>query len=75
MTEQQLETRAASGQSTGNHQEQIAGIIAQTEKITLADGRHPTVIPYLSISRNCRITPLIPSVLTPSFCLILQGMK
>lgn len=75
MTEQQLETRFAPGQSTGNHQEQIAGIIAQTEKITLADGRHPTVIPYLSISRNSRITPLIPSVLTPSFCLILQGMK
>lgn len=75
MTEQRLETRAVPGEIANDHKEQLARIIAQTEKITLADGRHPTVIPYLSVSRNSRQTPLIPSVLTPSFCLILQGRK
>lgn len=75
MTEPQLATRTTSEDTAHKLKDQIAGIIAQTEKITLADGRHPTVIPYLSISRNSRQTPLIPSVLTPSFCLILQGCK
>lgn len=75
MTEQQLETLDVPGDNLNEHKKQLAGIIAQTEQITLVDGRHPTVIPYLSISRNSRLTPLIPSVVTPSFCLILQGRK
>ncbi|MBW7458385.1 AraC family transcriptional regulator N-terminal domain-containing protein [Paenibacillus sepulcri] len=50
-------------------------IVAMTEKLTTADGRHQTLIPFLSISRYSHQTPPIPVVLAPSFCLILQGTK
>src|SRR5260370_18346616 len=45
------------------------------ERIANAEGRTQTIIPFLSIVRHSHQTPLIPSVLTPSFCLILQGTK
>lgn len=50
-------------------------IIAQTEKITTAEGSTPTIIPYLSINRRSHSMPMSPGVLTPAFCLILQGRK
>ncbi len=56
-------------------EKEVEQIIALTEKITIADGRFQTIIPFLSISRRSSQTPPIPSVLTPSFCLILQGTK
>jgi AraC-like DNA-binding protein len=50
-------------------------IIALIERITNAEGRTQTIIPFLSIVRHSHQTAMIPSVLTPSFCLILQGTK
>ncbi|HEX6553579.1 MAG TPA: AraC family transcriptional regulator [Ktedonobacteraceae bacterium] len=35
----------------------------------------PTIIPFLSLVRHSHPTPLMPVVLTPSLCLILQGTK
>jgi AraC-like DNA-binding protein len=50
-------------------------MIMMTERITRAEGTTPTVIPFLSVCRHSCESPLIRSVLTPSFCLILQGNK
>lgn len=50
-------------------------IIAQTERITTSEGITPTPIPYLSITRRSHPLPMTPGVLTPAFCLILQGRK
>jgi AraC-like DNA-binding protein len=50
-------------------------LITLAEGITKAEGRNQTSIPFLTIVRNTQQTPPIPAVLTPSFCLILQGGK
>lgn len=50
-------------------------LIALSERITKAEGRTSTVVPFLSIIRSSRETQRNPGVLTPSFCLILQGTK
>jgi AraC-like DNA-binding protein len=50
-------------------------LIAMTERITNTEGRTQTLIPFLSLVRHSHQTPLIPVVLTPSLCLILQGIK
>ncbi|WP_238162674.1 AraC family transcriptional regulator [Cohnella sp. AR92] len=50
-------------------------IIALTSRMTLSDGRTPTRIPYFSIVKHSRDTQRNTGVLTPSFCLILQGNK
>jgi AraC-like DNA-binding protein len=50
-------------------------IIAQTERISTAEGSTPTKIPYLSINRRSHPLPMTPGLLTPAFCLILQGRK
>jgi AraC-like DNA-binding protein len=57
------------------HKKALDRLIAMTDRIALADGRTPTVVPFLSIIRSCRDTLRSPGVLTPSFCLILQGAK
>ncbi len=53
----------------------LSQIIATTEKITCMEGNIKTSIPFLTINRHTHASPLTPSVLTPSFCIILQGMK
>jgi AraC-like DNA-binding protein len=53
----------------------LSQLISITEKITLAEGNTKTVIPFLTINRHTYASPLTPSVLTPSFCIIIQGMK
>jgi AraC-like DNA-binding protein len=75
MLKQKLKTRTLFGETVSIHQKVLDQIIAMTERITNAEGSTKTIIPFLSISRNSHQTPLIPSVLTPSFCLILQGTK
>ncbi|GLX70934.1 AraC family transcriptional regulator [Paenibacillus glycanilyticus] len=50
-------------------------LIAITKQMSLEEGRNPTIVPYLSIVRRSRDTERCPGVLTPSFCLILQGTK
>ena len=57
------------------HQKLLERIIAMTERITRAEGTTRTIVPFLSICRHTYQSPLIPTVLTPSFCLILQGEK
>jgi AraC-like DNA-binding protein len=56
-------------------QEAISQLIAMAENITKAEGTTKTAIPFLSINRRSRQTPMFPGVLTPSFCIILQGLK
>lgn len=58
-----------------NYQVLLRQIIDLTEKITCEEGRTKTIIPFLTINRHTYSSPLTPSVLTPSFCIILQGMK
>ncbi|CAM3433504.1 AraC family transcriptional regulator [Paenibacillus lupini] len=55
--------------------EQLNQLITMTDRITLTEGRTPTIVPFLSIVRRCHDTFRSPGVLTPSFCLILQGAK
>ncbi len=75
MLEQKRKSVPLLRESSSIHQKVLDRIIAMTERITNAEGRTQTIIPFLSIVRNSHQTPLIPSVLTPSFCLILQGTK
>ncbi|OOM70179.1 AraC family transcriptional regulator [Clostridium sp. BL-8] len=62
-------------ENTLNCQDLLSQIIAMTEKITYAEGNTKTIIPFLTINRHTYAFPLTPGVLTPSLCIILQGMK
>lgn len=53
----------------------IGQLIEMTRKITAEEGRTQTSAPFLSIVRRNGDTARNPGVLTPSFCLILQGAK
>jgi AraC-like DNA-binding protein len=75
MLEQQLKPVTLLRESNSIHQKVLDRLIAMTERITTAEGSTQTIIPFLSILRNSHQTPLNPGVLTPSFCLILQGTK
>jgi hypothetical protein len=75
MLEKELKTQSLFGESISIHQKVLNRIIAMTERITTTDGSTQTIIPFLSIIRDSHQTPLNPVVLTPSFCLILQGTK
>lgn len=55
--------------------EQLNQLIAMTDRITQEEGRTSTIVPFLSIVRRSHDTIRNPGVLTPSFCLILQGAK
>lgn len=56
----------------GKEIEQLLNII---QTFNLREGRTDTSIPFFSLIRRNRPTAIIPGVLTPSFCLILQGSK
>lgn len=43
--------------------------------LTLEEGRTQTAVPFFSLVRRNGPTTFMPGVLTPSFCLILQGVK
>lgn len=50
-------------------------LVTMTERMTTDVGRTQTSIPFLSIVRRTEPSELIPSVLSPSFCLTLRGIK
>lgn len=52
--------------------EQLLNIV---DALNLTEGRTETSVPFFSLIRRNRPTAIIPGVLTPSFCLILQGAK
>lgn len=56
-------------------QKQLHELISLTEQITHDEGTTKTGIDFLSVCRHSYQAPLVPSVLNPSLCLILQGMK
>jgi AraC-like DNA-binding protein len=62
-------------ESSTSHQQVLDLLITMTERMTTAEGRTHTIIPFLSLVRHSHPTPLMPVVLTPSLCLILQGTK
>ncbi len=57
------------------NQQVLAELVARTKQITVAEGTTQTIIPFLAICRYSYQASLQRSVLTPSFCLILQGTK
>src|SRR5258708_293571 len=75
MLEQKLTPVTLLRESGSIQQKVLDRLIAMTERITNAEGRTQTLIPFLSLVRHSQQTPLIPVVLTPSLCLILQGKK
>jgi AraC-like DNA-binding protein len=75
MVEQKLIPGALFGESASIHQRILDRILAMAERIANAEGITKTIIPFLSIVRRSQQTSLIPVVLTPAFCLILQGTK
>lgn len=64
-----------SEENPSNKQKLIDKIISMTEKITNTDGYTETIIPFLIICRHNYETPVVQGVLSPSFCLVLQGRK
>ncbi|KRF43553.1 AraC family transcriptional regulator [Paenibacillus sp. Soil787] len=75
MPEQRLDNHDFYGMSASNHRRALDQLIAMTNRITMSDGRTPTIVPFLSIIRNSHETLRRSGVLSPSFCLILQGTK
>lgn len=77
MSKQMLETTniLTPNKNPLNNKELLTRLISLANKITTAEGNTKTVIPYLSICRHTYESSLIPSVLSPAFCLILQGEK
>ncbi len=75
MVDQQLDSAAFLREDSPADREVLDQIIGMTERITKAEGRTRTIVPFLTIIRNTRQTPPISAVLAPSFCLILQGAK
>ncbi len=75
MLHQTLEDRNEQGKTVEIQGNQLERLIAVADRIAIADGRTPTVVPFLSIVKHSRETVRNPGLLTPSFCLILQGQK
>jgi AraC-like DNA-binding protein len=57
------------------YQEVLKRLLLMTQRLITADRIRQTVIPFLSLVYHNSQTPLIHGVLTPSFCLVLQGAK
>ncbi|AHV99163.1 AraC family transcriptional regulator [Paenibacillus sabinae T27] len=75
MPEQRVDNQVNFGKSVSIHKKALDQIIAMADRITLAEGRTSTIVPFLTIVRSSRETPKSLGVLTPSFCLILRGTK
>ena len=75
MLEQQRTPVSVLRESNPREQKVLDRLLAMTERMTNTEGRTHTIIPFLSLVRHSHQTPLIPVVLTPSLCLILQGTK
>src|SRR5260221_105759 len=75
MLEQQLKSVTLIREDISVHQKALDRLIALAERYSQENAYTPTIIPFLSIRRTNIQTPIIPTVLTPSFCLILQGTK
>jgi len=75
MLEQSLAPVTLQSKDYASSQEAHSRLLLMTERSITADGIIQTAIPFLSLVRHSAQTPLIPSVLTPSFCLVLQGAK
>src|SRR5260370_24026888 len=75
MVEQQRTSSTFLSESNSNQQQVLDRLLEMTDRMTSAEGRTQTIIPFLSLVRHSHPTPLMPVVLTPSLCLILQGTK
>ncbi|HBE79858.1 MAG TPA: AraC family transcriptional regulator [Firmicutes bacterium] len=77
MTKQKQTSKSATLSDNGISldQKQLHELISLTEQITHDEGTTKTGIDFLSVCRHSYQAPLVPSVLNPSLCLILQGMK
>lgn len=75
MVEQQRTPVTLLRKNCSSHQQVLDLLLAMTERMATEEGRTPTHIPFLSLVRHSHQTPVIPVVLMPSFCLILQGKK
>ena len=53
----------------------LAELSSLTKKHTHADGATPTAIPFLSLIRASKPTPLRSGILEPSICLVVEGDK
>jgi len=62
-----------SGSTVSIHQKILDRIVRMTDKF--GEGKTQTLIPFFSIIRRSRPTPFNQAVLTPSFCLVIQGSK
>lgn len=75
MLEQPGAPIALQSQDHLSSQEALSRFLLMIERSITVDGVVQTVISFLSLVRHSAQTPQIPSVLTPSFCLVLQGAK
>jgi AraC-like DNA-binding protein len=62
-------------EKSSEHQQALDLLLALTRKMAPGEGRTSTSIPFLSLIRHTHHIPPTPVVLTPAFCLILQGAK
>lgn len=75
MLEQHIPPITSLRERNSSHQEVLDRLLLMTRRMINADSIIQTTIPFLSLVRHSSQTPLIPGVLTPSFCLVLQGTK
>ena len=65
-----------SGSDFASTREHLGSMVAMASKVSsAADGITQTVIPFLSIIKSSKPTPVRQGVLMPSFCVVVQGTK
>jgi AraC-like DNA-binding protein len=74
MGEQRIKYGVSFGEST-QPKTHLGQMLEIAKRITHAEDRIQTILPFITAIRYSRQTPVIPGVLTPSICLILQGAK
>src|ERR1700728_1000454 len=64
------------GNGLASAQDHLGSMVAMASKVSsAADGITQTVIPFLSIIKSSKPTPVRQGVLMPSFCVVVQGTK
>ncbi|OPJ61591.1 HTH-type transcriptional activator RhaS [Clostridium chromiireducens] len=77
MSQQQqgITNKEAYTESNASYQKVLNQLAALCEKNLTSDGEVDTAIPFITLYKSSKETPLLPGILTPSICLILQGEK
>ena len=75
MTIATVRTSESSGDNDRAVHDELEEILSIASRIASTDGTTQSLIPFLSVIRSSKPTAITHGVLTPSFCMIVQGRK